>query len=1080
MPPRRKLVRLSPPHRGIVEGLAYEDHDPSSTVDAQNVRGHDPATGRLRLSQRPGLKNKADANAPAAQQKHKNAGALQNISTVTLADPSPHRVGSNAVVMNSSGYPQVVDNLKNPPELVSGTTPITDEDYQFSVFDGDGNLYVVTIDKETGGGITYNKKIRKYARPYTTGTLLSSYNETSYANGRQVLGYALQADVLFIWWNGAVQGTTLGVTGKEVVTANRITDGKRVGNAGELVATTSYFLRSDEDDHFNKANGNAATVDGRVKNLMSSGGGIIGLLGGAADEAGSTLYQFDIFSGKRVGSLLVSSGSGKTVHQRLDCCVDVRGAVYAVTAYTESSEKHFRLSGFLADGSSWGVESVNSSGNNGTDTNVGNMSSVSVDDWGKETIVYVSGEGMNNATWVKHESGNNYTVGAASNNRHNLVLFDGATGQVINGGSIVEELTITQAGDAGGAGSGPVRVVTSSDHGLSDGDRVFIYNVDSGRDEANTTSLTYVKRVDATTLELFTDKSLSSQVSTTGAAVGGVSNGQLQDVTEVGVVRLYNGTNVYSGGDGGVSFGWNRARSNYAYTNSLINFVRLNTNLSLNVQKSYIDEEVKLSGSSDNMSNETLSSDQRVACHPHAVQFEDSGRGVTVREQRIVSFAGGEVQAFSKQGGFLPEDFSGSAKTASRQFSPFFSTEYSRFVDGGTLKGPYSLTCDGESYGLLEPVPYQYQYATWVATAGTLPTDDGNYARLIENWRGRIVLSGIKSDPSNWYMSAYGNPLDWDYFPSVTVETQAVAGNNSSAGKNPDIINTIVPYSDDLLLFGGDKSIWQMTGDPMSGGRLDQVSGGTGMSWGRPWAISPDGTLFFFGSRGGVYSMVPSQREPQRLGVGTLDYELTRINLSKNNIFMEWSHREEGLYVFVCPVNLHETPFSYFWDSRSGAWWKDVFPAGIQPSFVTTIDGDEPDDREILIGASNGAIYSLSETAGDDDGTEISSHAFIGPITTGTDGMIAIDEMQYILPTSGNPVSYSIHTGDTVKGAVESSAFFTGNLVAGDNAADRRRIVGKNIFLKVHNKSGEKKPWSLEGVNVFAREIGAAGARTRK
>ena len=265
MPPRRKLVRLSPPHRGIVEGLAYEDHDPSSTIEAQNVRGHDPATGRLRLSQRPGLKNKADANAPAAQQKHRNAGALQNISTVTIADPSPHRVGPNAVVMNSSGYPQVIDNLKNPPELVSGTTPITDEDYQFSVFDGDGNLYVVTIDKETGeGSSSYNKKIRKYARPYSTGTLLSDYNESSQAAGRQVLGYALHADVLFIWWNGAVQGThpISGVTDQEVVTANRITDGKRINNAGELVATTSYFLRSDNDDHFKKANGSAATVNG--------------------------------------------------------------------------------------------------------------------------------------------------------------------------------------------------------------------------------------------------------------------------------------------------------------------------------------------------------------------------------------------------------------------------------------------------------------------------------------------------------------------------------------------------------------------------------------------------------------------------------------------------------------------------------------------------------------------------------------------------------------------------------------------------------------------------------------------------
>jgi len=193
MPPRRKLVRLSPPHRGIVEGLAYEDHDPSSTVDAQNVRGHDPATGRLRLSQRPGLLNKASSTAPAAQQKSVSQSSVQNISTLTLTETSPHRVGPECVVLNNSGSPQLMDNSLDPPALIGSTAPISPdadeagEDYQFSVFDKDGNLYVVTIGKTADSG-NYAKKIRKYARPYTTGVLLSEYNETSRAIGRQVLG----------------------------------------------------------------------------------------------------------------------------------------------------------------------------------------------------------------------------------------------------------------------------------------------------------------------------------------------------------------------------------------------------------------------------------------------------------------------------------------------------------------------------------------------------------------------------------------------------------------------------------------------------------------------------------------------------------------------------------------------------------------------------------------------------------------------------------------------------------------------------------------------------------------------------
>ena len=1074
MPPRRKLVRLSPPHRGIVEGLAYEDHDPSSTVDAQNVRGHDPATGRLRLSQRPGLVNKA-ASADASRRKMPGGGPIQNISAVSLSDTAPHVVGSECVMIKTGGLPQVLKI--STTALVAGTlSGISGEDYQFSVFDRDGNLYVVTID-QTISGSTYAKKIRKYARPYTTGTLLSAYDETTYAKGRQVLGYALHGDVLFIWWNGVVSGTAT-----ETVTANRISDGARLANSGSLVPTSNYFASSGTHTNgFTKANGTEAFVQPEQKNLMSVAGGVLGILAGRSAGAGTSLHTYSVYTGEIVGE--VSLASIDTSHKRYDLCSDVRGDMYAVTSRDPSGDSRiFKLSCHKAGATTvaWEVESTNT---NPDLTRTGNMSSVSVDDWGDKTIVYVVGEGMRNSLWTDYDATNDYDASAATNNLHNLVLFNGEDGKTINGGCVNRvNATINSAYDVGGT----AQITMSADHNLSTGDRINITNnTDADVDEIE--GIRYVERINATTVKLF-----SGLTSGLGAPTGNVTTSEAgsvattakwQDVSEIGIARLQNGFNLYDPGYGKLILGWNRARNNFGSC-VIPAGVRPAFDSGTAIGNSRIE------GGLHNLffsnSGSELQSDQNAACHLFAVRAGESGRESKVRDSLLLVSSGGKQSFFTKQGGFVGTIASESEVSAggfikvSNKQRVFFSIEHTRFVDGGSVKGPYSLICDGDSYRLVEVAPYNVFATTWVATSGTLPADGGNSARLIENWRGRIVLSGIRTDPSNWFMSAYGNPLDWDYFPSVTVETQAVAGNNSSAGKSPDIINSLVPYTDDLLLFGGDKTIWQMTGDPMSGGRLDRVSGGTGMAWGRAWTIAPDGTLFFFGSRGGVYLMVPSQRAPQRLGIGTLDYELTQINLLENTIRMEWSTKEEGLYLFVCPVSPTKNPSSYFWDSRSSAWWKDVFPQGMSPSYPVVLDGDEPGDREILIGASNGGIYSLSETAGDDDGTEISSHAFIGPITTGTDGMIVIDEMQYILPTSGNPVSYSIHTGDTVKGAVESSAFFTGNLVAGDNAADRRRIVGKNIFLKVHNKSGEKKPWSLEGVNVFAREIGAAAARTRK
>ena len=123
-------------------------------------------------------------------------------------------------------------------------------------------------------------------------------------------------------------------------------------------------------------------------------------------------------------------------------------------------------------------------------------------------------------------------------------------------------------------------------------------------------------------------------------------------------------------------------------------------------------------------------------------------------------------------------------------------------------------------------------------------------------------------------MSAIEDPGDWNVAPSVPTVKQAVSGLSSRAGRVPDIINCIVPYSDDLLLFGGDKSIWRMTGDPMSGGQLDLVTEQTGMGWGRPYTKDPNGILYFYGSRGSVYRWVPGQPVPERISLYTVERRL--------------------------------------------------------------------------------------------------------------------------------------------------------------------------------------------------------------
>lgn len=163
--------------------------------------------------------------------------------------------------------------------------------------------------------------------------------------------------------------------------------------------------------------------------------------------------------------------------------------------------------------------------------------------------------------------------------------------------------------------------------------------------------------------------------------------------------------------------------------------------------------------------------------------------------------------------------------------------------------------CDGYVYKVYDG--WTDTMATWTATAGDLPEDsDNRKGRLLALYRGRIVVSGLPGDPHNWFMSAMDDPTDWDYSPATVTEAVAVAGNNSVVGLVGDVITALMPLSDDVLVFGGDHTVYQMTGDPAAGGRIDLVTDGTGVAW-DAWCKDPTGALWFFGGRGGVYRYAP-------------------------------------------------------------------------------------------------------------------------------------------------------------------------------------------------------------------------------
>lgn len=362
----------------------------------------------------------------------------------------------------------------------------------------------------------------------------------------------------------------------------------------------------------------------------------------------------------------------------------------------------------------------------------------------------------------------------------------------------------------------------------------------------------------------------------------------------------------------------------------------------------------------------------------------------------------------------------------------------------------------------------------WTASAGTLPRDDDdNGARLVCTWRGRTVLSGLLLDPQNWFMSAVSDPTDFDYSPVSQTPTQAVAGNNAPMGLIGDVVTGMVPYSNDVLIFGGDSSIYMMRGDPLAGGQIDLVTRAVGMAWGQAWEQDPYGAVYFLSNRTGIYRYVPGAR-PERISQA-VEPQLRAIDTGRYGVRLLWNDAQQGLHVFVTPLAAPASSTHLFWEQRTGAWWNDRFAdANFDPLCCCTFDGNLPTDRVALIGSWDGYVRAVDADATDDDGTAISSSVVIGPLVTPTTDDLLLKEIQAVLGETSGTVSWAVYVGTSAEAALSSTAVATGTFSAGRGPTQAVRRAGHAVYLKLTATTA----WAMEVVRTRVAGLGKVRRRT--
>ncbi len=368
----------------------------------------------------------------------------------------------------------------------------------------------------------------------------------------------------------------------------------------------------------------------------------------------------------------------------------------------------------------------------------------------------------------------------------------------------------------------------------------------------------------------------------------------------------------------------------------------------------------------------------------------------------------------------------------------------------------------------------------WTATAGIFPKDEqNNLPRLVETWRGRTILSGLLNDPQNIFMSAVDGPTNFDYAPESPSALDAVALNlpNVGLGLIGDVVNGMIPYTDDLLVVLCDGSIHIIRGDPLDAGRIDVVTRSIGGAFGRAWCMDPFGNIYFFGSRPSVYMMNPTQGQPVRISQA-IENRLKDIDMGNNSIRLLWNDAEQSVNVFITPLDQPTETTHWCFEQRSGAWFPDRFGnKNHNPLCCVQMDGNEPGDRVPLIGSWDGFVRALTPEAQTDDGTVIDSYVTIGPIMSKNMDELSIHDGVMTLAEDSAPAYYDVLTGRTPEAALNSTAKESILAPAGRSPAVSMNWSGHAAYIKVRGKPTAPNRWAMESMRLTLRGRGFSRSR---
>lgn len=405
---------------------------------------------------------------------------------------------------------------------------------------------------------------------------------------------------------------------------------------------------------------------------------------------------------------------------------------------------------------------------------------------------------------------------------------------------------------------------------------------------------------------------------------------------------------------------------------------------------------------------------------------------------------------------------------------------------------------DGGTEWIIDPTvgPPTIEAYTAEAGFGTAPTK----CRSIAAYRDRIVQGGSEEDPTNWFAARVHYPRDYDYLNENahgSANLAATYGSDPNVGQPGDIIVGLIPWGIDYLLFGCLASIYYLEGDPLYGGRCQNLSQKTGLIAPRAWCFDSRGRLWFLGNSGlFVLENSPGAR-PVNVSGRRLYRTLDRLDASSNQVDLTYDGFSDHIIITISPFELSEPPLHVVFDvPRDAFTCFDQFPLFAAPFSGCQIAGADPHDRRLLFGRDDGYISRYNDALVADDvkrngtgGSSIFSEVMFAPVELPKgQNELLLTEMQAIGAKSAAPLDLPVGALHWWVWAADSGSE-TELAVAEDEAVDEgdwfedgygfQEPVGLRVAGAVHQlfvrQVSKTASWALERVTQTFEVTGRRG-----